>query len=105
MTESCDAPSRVSVCEFAASSDDSGFVRRETDAAPKMNISSSTIGPPAPKLNEFCMYFCPKVADDSSTNSSSGSRSAYVNTPCTLFVPPRVVDATWPPVNCPRLTS
>ena len=26
-------------------------------------------------------------------------------TPCTLFVPPRVVDATCPPVNCPRLTS
>ena len=76
VTESWLAPSRVSVCVFAASSEESGLVRRDTDAAPKMNMSSSTMGPPAPKLSEFCMYFCPNVADDSSTNSSSGSRSA-----------------------------
>src|SRR6476469_182141 len=36
---------------------DAGKRRRDVDAAPKMKASSSTIGPPAPKLNEFCWYF------------------------------------------------
>ena len=76
LTESWLAPRRDSVCAFATRSEESGLVRRETEPAPKTNISSSRSGPPTPKLSEFCRYFCPNVADDSSTNSSSGSRSA-----------------------------
>ena len=75
-TESGLAPRRASVRASAAVSDERGLVRREIDAAPKTNASSSTIGPPSPKLNEFCWYFCPNDAEDSSTNSSDGSRNA-----------------------------
>ena len=67
-------PSLCRVSGSAASSDSSGSVRREKLTAPKVKSLSLTIGPPAPRLIWFWVYFWPNAGLESSTNSRVGSR-------------------------------
>src|SRR6185312_2655922 len=82
----------------------SSLSRQRPCTAPKTNNLSLTIGPPIPPPNWFCVYAAD--SDESpAPQASDWSRNVYVNEPSGTLVPPRVVDATRPPLNSPRATS
>src|SRR5213079_478598 len=98
-------PSRARVRGSAEASDGSACPRQRPCSAPNTNSLLRTIGPPIPPLSWFWVYPCPNGDVVTCPQARERSRSVYVNDPCGMFLPLRVVEATRPPENWPRAAS
>src|SRR5216117_1151308 len=98
-------PSRASVSGSAEASDGSACPRQRPCSAPNTNSRFRTMGPPIPPLSWFWVYPCPNGDALACPQASERSRSVWVNDPCGMFLPLRVVEATRPPENWPRAAS